>query len=109
MPIKPSSMSFSLIPFAIGASTDKIKSALSPNTDPFPTRCFVPWNGWRLLFVGGAVSPSRSVGCIASELLLRKALFPGKNGEAQLRLITDLLGAPSAEDMESLRSARVLL
>jgi serine/threonine protein kinase len=48
-----------------------------------------------------------SVGCIASELLLRKALFPGKNGEAQLRLITDLLGAPSAEDMESLRSARV--
>jgi len=48
-----------------------------------------------------------SVGCIACELLLRKAVFPGKNGEAQLELITDLLGAPSQEDMQSLRSARV--
>lgn len=48
-----------------------------------------------------------SVGCIASELLLRKALFPGKNGEQQLELITDLVGAPSREDMQSLRSSRV--
>jgi mitogen-activated protein kinase 1/3 len=48
-----------------------------------------------------------SVGCIASELLLRKALFPGKNGEQQLDLITDLVGAPSREDMQSLRSSRV--
>ena len=48
-----------------------------------------------------------SVGCIASELLLRKALFPGKNGEQQLELITDLVGAPSKEDLHSLRSSRV--
>jgi len=48
-----------------------------------------------------------SVGCIAAELLLRKALFPGKNGEAQLELITDLLGRPSQQDMQELRSARV--
>ena len=48
-----------------------------------------------------------SIGCIASELLLRKALFPGKNGEQQLELITDLVGAPSREDMQSLRSSRV--
>ena len=47
------------------------------------------------------------MGCIASELLFRKALFPGKNGEQQLDLITDLVGAPSREDMQSLRSSRV--
>ena len=41
------------------------------------------------------------------KLLLRKALFPGKNGEQQLDLITDLVGAPSREDMQSLRSSRV--
>ncbi len=48
-----------------------------------------------------------SIGCIASELLVRKALFPGKNGEQQLDLITDLVGAPSREDLQSLRSSRV--
>ena len=34
---------------------------------------------------------------LPQELLLRKALFPGKNGEAQLELITDLLGRPSQQ------------
>lgn len=48
-----------------------------------------------------------SIGCIAAELLVRKALFPGKNGEQQLELITDLVGAPSREDLQSLRSSRV--
>ena len=45
-----------------------------------------------------------AVGCIAAELLQRKVLFPGKSANAQLRLITDLLGAPTQGDMAELRT-----
>lgn len=38
-----------------------------------------------------------SIGCIFSELLTGKPLFPGKNVVHQLDLITDLLGTPSLE------------
>lgn len=38
-----------------------------------------------------------SIGCIFSELLTGKPLFPGKNVVHQLDLMTDLLGTPSAE------------
>ncbi|XVF28265.1 hypothetical protein REPUB_Repub15cG0014900 [Reevesia pubescens] len=38
-----------------------------------------------------------SIGCIFSELLTGKPLFPGKNIVHQLDLMTDLLGTPSVE------------
>lgn len=38
-----------------------------------------------------------SIGCIFSELLTGKPLFPGKNVVHQLDLMTELLGTPSAE------------
>ena len=40
-----------------------------------------------------------SIGCIFAEMLIGKALFPGKNVVHQLDLMTDLLGTPSAESI----------
>ncbi|EXB58285.1 Mitogen-activated protein kinase 12 [Morus notabilis] len=40
-----------------------------------------------------------SIGCIFAEMLTGKPLFPGKNVVNQLDLITNLLGAPSAESI----------
>lgn len=45
-----------------------------------------------------------SVGCILAELLLRRPLFPGENYLHQLQLITEVLGSPSAEDMDFVRA-----
>ena len=40
-----------------------------------------------------------SVGCIFAELLGRKPLFPGKDYFHQLKLIMEVLGMPSKEDL----------
>lgn len=45
-----------------------------------------------------------SIGCIFGELLTGKPLFPGKNAIHQLDLITDMLGAPSAETISRVRN-----
>lgn len=47
-----------------------------------------------------------SVGCIFAELLGRKALFPGKDYIHQLNLITDVIGTPDAEDVDSIESEK---
>jgi len=47
-----------------------------------------------------------SVGCIFAELLGRKALFPGKDYIHQLNLITDVIGTPDAEDIDSIESEK---
>eukprot|EP00871_Galdieria_phlegrea_P000372 jgi/Galph1/1335/GphlegSOOS_G5968.1 len=49
-----------------------------------------------------------SVGCIFAELLGRRPLFPGKDYMHQLRLITDILGTPSAQDIEYVESDKAL-
>ena len=45
-----------------------------------------------------------SVGCIFAELMRRKPLFPGHNVYHQLDLITDLLGKPTDEEIDKVRS-----
>ncbi|CAM9684153.1 unnamed protein product [Chrysoparadoxa australica] len=40
-----------------------------------------------------------SVGCIFAEMLLRKAIFPGKNPMHQLKMILGMLGSPSSPDV----------
>ena len=47
-----------------------------------------------------------SVGCIFAELLGRRALFPGDDYMAQLRLICDKLGRPSEKDLDFVTSTR---
>lgn len=47
-----------------------------------------------------------SIGCIFSELLTGKPLFPGKNVVHQLDLMTDLLGTPSAEAISRVRNEK---
>jgi len=47
-----------------------------------------------------------SVGCIFAELLGRKPLFPGKDYIHQLNLITDVIGTPDEEDIESIESEK---
>jgi len=47
-----------------------------------------------------------SVGCIFAELLRRKALFPGDDYIAQLRLICEKLGRPNEKDLEFVSSER---
>lgn len=47
-----------------------------------------------------------SVGCIFAEMLARKPLFPGTDYIAQLRLICETLGKPSASDLEFVTSDR---
>jgi serine/threonine protein kinase len=47
-----------------------------------------------------------SVGCIFAEILGRKPLFPGKDYIHQLQLITDIIGTPSEEDIEHIRSVK---
>jgi len=47
-----------------------------------------------------------SVGCIFAELLGRKALFPGKDYIHQLNLITDVIGTPDEEDIDSIESEK---
>eukprot|EP00002_Diphylleia_rotans_P037613 TRINITY_DN841_c0_g1_i2.p1 TRINITY_DN841_c0_g1~~TRINITY_DN841_c0_g1_i2.p1 ORF type:complete len:360 (-),score=94.18 TRINITY_DN841_c0_g1_i2:486-1565(-) len=48
-----------------------------------------------------------SVGCIFGELLTRKALFPGSDYVSQLRLITDVVGTPSEEELATVNNEKV--
>ena len=48
------------------------------------------------------------VGCIFAEMLGRKALFPGRDYLHQLRLIIDVLGTPSDEDLASIANAQAV-
>jgi serine/threonine protein kinase len=41
-----------------------------------------------------------SIGCTFAELLTKNYLFPGDNYLSQIKLIIDLLGSPSEEDIE---------
>ena len=45
-----------------------------------------------------------SVGCILGELLLRQPLFPGEDYLHQLKLITNIIGTPSDEDLHYVKS-----
>ncbi|KAJ7954972.1 Mitogen-activated protein kinase [Quillaja saponaria] len=47
-----------------------------------------------------------SIGCIFSELLTGKPLFPGKNVVHQLDIMTDLLGTPSPEAIARIRNEK---
>lgn len=50
-----------------------------------------------------------SVGCIFSELLGRKAIFPGTDCLSQLKMIFSVLGTPSKEDMNFIDNPRSLM
>lgn len=47
-----------------------------------------------------------SVGCILGEILRRKPLFPGQDYLKQLDLVIDVIGTPSASDIESINSEK---
>ena len=47
-----------------------------------------------------------SLGCIFAELLMGKALFPGRNVVDQLKLITDILGTPPPEVIAKVRNEK---
>jgi mitogen-activated protein kinase 1/3 len=49
-----------------------------------------------------------AVGCIFAEMIGRKALFPGRDYLHQLRLIIDVLGTPSEEDLASIQNAQAV-
>jgi nemo like kinase len=49
-----------------------------------------------------------SVGCIFAELLGRRILFEASNPTTQLEMITDILGAPSREDVAHVTSHRAV-
>lgn len=46
-----------------------------------------------------------SVGCILGELILGKAIFPGKSTINQVELIIQLMGKPTPEDLQSINAA----
>ena len=45
-----------------------------------------------------------SIGCIFTEMLTGKALFPGKNVVHQLDIMTYMLGTPSTETLSRIRN-----
>jgi mitogen-activated protein kinase 1/3 len=47
-----------------------------------------------------------SVGCILAEMLSGKPLFPGKDYHHQLSLVLSILGTPSLEDFNAIKSRR---
>jgi serine/threonine protein kinase len=49
-----------------------------------------------------------AVGCIFAEMIGRKALFPGRDYLHQLRLIIDVLGTPSEEDLASIANVQAV-
>ena len=49
-----------------------------------------------------------AVGCIFAEMLGRKALFPGRDYLHQLRLIIDVLGTPSEEDLSCITNQQAV-
>ena len=48
-----------------------------------------------------------SVGCILAEMLGNRALFPGKHYLHQLNLILNVVGTPSAEDLQCIQNEKV--
>jgi serine/threonine protein kinase len=52
---------------------------------------------------------TRSVGCILAELVARKPLFKGKDLLSQLRIIIEMLGTPSDEDLKDIGSEKARL
>ena len=49
-----------------------------------------------------------AVGCIFAEMIGRKALFPGRDYLHQLRLIIDVVGTPSEEDLASIANVQAV-
>jgi hypothetical protein len=49
----------------------------------------------RVCSLSPSCSTCRSTGCIMAELIGRTPLFPGKNYQHQLELITDVVGKPT--------------
>jgi len=49
-----------------------------------------------------------SVGCILAELLGAKAIFPGKDSLHQLRLVVDLLGTPTADELKNIQNEQAV-
>ena len=49
-----------------------------------------------------------AVGCIFAEMLGRKALFPGRDYLHQLRLIIDVLGTPTEEDLSCITNQQAV-
>lgn len=49
-----------------------------------------------------------SVGCILAEMLHRKPLFPGNDFMHQLKLIFDVIGTPTNDDIDYVRSEEAL-
>ncbi|ODV87657.1 hypothetical protein CANARDRAFT_25903 [[Candida] arabinofermentans NRRL YB-2248] len=47
-----------------------------------------------------------SVGCILAEMMLREPLFPGKDYRHQLLLIFEIIGSPTGDDFQSIKSKR---
>lgn len=47
-----------------------------------------------------------SVGCILAELIARRPLFKGKDLLSQLRLIIDMLGTPTDDDLKDIGSPK---
>eukprot|EP00798_Chlamydomonas_sp_ICE-L_P010707 gene10707-12408_t len=47
-----------------------------------------------------------SMGCIFAEILLGRPLFPGRDAESQLQLITDLVGKPDVETIRLVSNAK---
>jgi serine/threonine protein kinase len=49
-----------------------------------------------------------AVGCILAEMLSRKALLPGRDFKEQLRLIIELIGTPSSDEIEFIENNTVV-
>eukprot|EP01018_Ginkgo_biloba_P013244 Gb_15256 [translate_table: standard] len=49
-----------------------------------------------------------SVGCIIMELMNRRPLFPGRDQYHQLRLLTELIGTPTAADLDFIRNENAI-
>jgi len=47
-----------------------------------------------------------SIGCIATELLTRKPLFPGSNTQQQLDMIITVLGPPQGEELSKIKNMK---
>eukprot|EP01062_Namystynia_karyoxenos_P036426 TRINITY_DN2652_c0_g6_i1.p1 TRINITY_DN2652_c0_g6~~TRINITY_DN2652_c0_g6_i1.p1 ORF type:complete len:399 (+),score=143.71 TRINITY_DN2652_c0_g6_i1:89-1198(+) len=73
-------------------------------TDYVVTRWYRPPE---LLLLSNSYTPAVdiwSMGCIFAEIVNRKPLFPGRDYINQLKLITDVLGQPTAEDTRGIKS-----
>lgn len=67
-------------------------------------------NNWKFLFQGYTKSIDIwSVGCILSEMLSNRPIFPGKHYLDQLNHILGVLGSPTPEDLECIINEKVML